>query len=1070
MKDKNSASSWIWYLFFVLLVLVIGFFVYKGITGNAVAEQPLKIYVSLDGKNSNPGTFESPKKDLNAVHKMIYDSSQKGEYYNKNVEVIFRGGTYIFSERQNWAWIPPLRNPKQVTIKPYNNEQVIFDGQKNNPLKRIANAVYIGGESIKFTGFTIRNYYAWGIMVGNSRNVVIENNIFEGIGNSGIDAANLVPTQRDITLNKGAFPSEHCEGKLSGYAAIGTRSDNNTKIIHNTFKDIENFKIKGICDALVHGIYTGNSLNIVIDQNIFYSSKTNVIKITESSHNAKVRNNVFQDTGLGHGEVVSIYDQSSTFTAPSNNAEIANNIWWRPYPYSTTGGEIGIQPKGKGGTYTSSNNIQRNACPSDKPFAVITQLGANYVRGCCSSQTNCIDANDGTCYADNSLKNSQWACYMREFSLCNSNNLNEVSGKYTCASSGWVLTSSIRTPTCKESDWTSSLNPTTCPSTSKQTKTWKKSGTCTGGVSHPATEIISCTYSSPTPACPSDKPFNVISTIIGGGSFSGCCSLPTKCIDNYNDCFEDNSKKDSMWACYDQKWSACIPENLNSVSGKFTCKSSGWVETSTVVTPTSLTCPSTDKPFEVTSKIWGNTYLNGCCPSSTNCIDDVNVCFSDDSKKNSEWACYNHEWSQCNSTFAGAVAGKYSCNGTTWVIPKICTDSDWTSSLNPTTCPSTNQQIKNWTKIGACTGGISHPATEIVSCNYLPLCISANWNYVDGECNISGKAERHWVKNLECYGGEAHTAIEILNCNYVAPVCDSFDFSNWSDCVDGLQTRVVLNSYPENCQGGSLLLSETCEEHLQISSSGNKVIFKKGNKKVFALENNQSLNLIMLSEKNRTNEGFYNDSAFVILSLGGEYNKSVYIDLNSDSEGVCVNDNEISDIVELVNNCTFVYCPGSLGNISCERVENNSFVINGLKHSGVIEVRKEFVCGDGFCSNDEDCSSCVSDCGGSCPVYTPSSSSGGGGGSNRNIVVNNTSQSPVVINNSGIKNDSSKIDEKVSEIIEEFKWESGNRQKIILFSIVGIFLVVLIILFFIYFRIKRQENEVSTQQFDKVEI
>jgi len=37
VKNKSS-SSWIWYLFFVLLVLVIGFFLYRGITGNVVSD------------------------------------------------------------------------------------------------------------------------------------------------------------------------------------------------------------------------------------------------------------------------------------------------------------------------------------------------------------------------------------------------------------------------------------------------------------------------------------------------------------------------------------------------------------------------------------------------------------------------------------------------------------------------------------------------------------------------------------------------------------------------------------------------------------------------------------------------------------------------------------------------------------------------------------------------------------------------------------------------------------------------------------------------------------------------
>jgi hypothetical protein len=47
-----------------------------------------------------------------------------------------------------------------------------------------------------------------------------------------------------------------------------------------------------------------------------------------------------------------------------------------------------------------------------------------------------------------------------------------------------------------------------------------------------------------------------------------------------------------------------------------------------------------------------------------------------------------------------------------------CTDANWSSSLSPTPCPSSGTQTKTWTKIGACTGGVTHPSTEIVTCTY----------------------------------------------------------------------------------------------------------------------------------------------------------------------------------------------------------------------------------------------------------------------------------------------------------------------------------------------------------------
>ena len=100
---------------------------------------------------------------------------------------------------------------------------------------------------------------------------------------------------------------------------------------------------------------------------------------------------------------------------------------------------------------------------------------------------------------------------------------------------------------------------------------------------------------------------------------------------------------------------------------------------SSVVPPVGPACPS-DKPFEVTSKInLGAGYLKGCCASQTDCIDDKNICFADNSLKDSYWACYNKEWSACNSDNLNAVSGKYTCDGTSWaekVTPTTCTDSD----------------------------------------------------------------------------------------------------------------------------------------------------------------------------------------------------------------------------------------------------------------------------------------------------------------------------------------------------------------------------------------------------------
>ncbi len=92
-----------------------------------------------------------------------------------------------------------------------------------------------------------------------------------------------------------------------------------------------------------------------------------------------------------------------------------------------------------------------------------------------------------------------------------------------------------------------------------------------------------------------------------------------------------------------------------------------------------------------------------------------------------------------------------------------CTESDWISTLNPSTCPSSGQQTRTWTKIGTCDGGIIHPASEIVS------------------------------------------------CNPQIATCTSFNYSDWGVCsAFGTQTRTVKSSLPVGCASGNQVLSQSC--------------------------------------------------------------------------------------------------------------------------------------------------------------------------------------------------------------------------------------------------------------------
>jgi hypothetical protein len=117
-----------------------------------------------------------------------------------------------------------------------------------------------------------------------------------------------------------------------------------------------------------------------------------------------------------------------------------------------------------------------------------------------------------------------------------------------------------------------------------------------------------------------------------------------------------------------------------------------------------------------------------------------------------------------------------------------CTENNWIPTLSPTTCPSSGQQTRTWTKIGNCQGGVAKPAFEVVPCNYqAPTCnfYYTNWS----ECLPSGIQYRTITDSYPagCQGGDPETS---KTCTYTPPTCmPDWQCSTWSTCVNGQQTR-----------------------------------------------------------------------------------------------------------------------------------------------------------------------------------------------------------------------------------------------------------------------------------------
>ena len=265
---------------------------------------------------------------------------------------------------------------------------------------------------------------------------------------------------------------------------------------------------------------------------------------------------------------------------------------------------------------------------------------------------------------------------------------------------------------CTSSNWTYTLSPLTCPSSGTQTKTWTKIGACTGGVTHSATETASCTYQANT-----------------------CTSFT---YSDWASCSQSGIKTRTVTSYYPSGCTGGNPttsQTCTYVPPTTACTSSNWTYT---LSP--LTCPSSGIQTKTWTKI--GTCTGGVTHSATEtipCAYQANTCTS---FSYSDWTACTSSGTKTRTVSSSYPSGCTGGNPTTsqtctYVAPTVnCTESDWTYALSPSTCPSSGIQTKTWTKIGTCTGGATHTATETAYCNPPPT-VDIKANNYDGPVVIS---------------------------------------------------------------------------------------------------------------------------------------------------------------------------------------------------------------------------------------------------------------------------------------------------------------------------------------------
>ncbi len=82
--------------------------------------------------------------------------------------------------------------------------------------------------------------------------------------------------------------------------------------------------------------------------------------------------------------------------------------------------------------------------------------------------------------------------------VCTSSSSSSSSGgsSGSGSSGSGIIGGSGSSSSCTVNDWSAVLSPTVCPVTGRQTKSWSKTRTCSGGVNHTAKENITCVYSA----------------------------------------------------------------------------------------------------------------------------------------------------------------------------------------------------------------------------------------------------------------------------------------------------------------------------------------------------------------------------------------------------------------------------------------------------------------------------------------------------------------------------------------------------------------------------------------------
>lgn len=136
----------------------------------------------------------------------------------------------------------------------------------------------------------------------------------------------------------------------------------------------------------------------------------------------------------------------------------------------------------------------------------------------------------------------------------------------------------------------------------------------------------------------------------------------------------------------------------------------------------------------------------------------------------------------------------------------ICTDVVYSDWENKCINGKQHRTVENYYPSN-CDGGAQGDEILTKDCVACTGRIYSNWS----DC-IDSQQERVILYNTpsDCVGEPTTNPVIYQSCNEEI-ICDDWVYSDWSECIDNQQSRTIISSYPEECVNGEPFLTKVCE-------------------------------------------------------------------------------------------------------------------------------------------------------------------------------------------------------------------------------------------------------------------